>query len=66
MRIGVLGTGVVGTTIAAKLRELGHDVRHQRRPGDRDVSPALAASDGLDPEPDAQHPGLALTLIFLS
>lgn len=26
MRVGVLGTGIVGRAIAAKLRELGHDV----------------------------------------
>jgi predicted dinucleotide-binding enzyme len=26
MRIGILGTGVVGRTLAGKLRELGHDV----------------------------------------
>jgi 8-hydroxy-5-deazaflavin:NADPH oxidoreductase len=26
MRIGVLGAGMVGRTLAAKLRELGHDV----------------------------------------
>ena len=27
MRVGVLGTGVVGTTIASKLAELGHEVK---------------------------------------
>ena len=27
MQIGVLGTGTVGTTLAGKLRELGHEVR---------------------------------------
>jgi predicted dinucleotide-binding enzyme len=27
MRIGVLGTGVVGQTIGTKLAQLGHDVR---------------------------------------
>jgi predicted dinucleotide-binding enzyme len=27
MRIGILGTGIVGQTIGAKLAELGHDVR---------------------------------------
>jgi predicted dinucleotide-binding enzyme len=26
MRVGVLGTGIVGRTIAGKLAELGHDV----------------------------------------
>ncbi|HKN58083.1 MAG TPA: NAD(P)-binding domain-containing protein, partial [Gemmatimonadaceae bacterium] len=27
MRVGVLGTGVVGKTLATKLVKLGHDVR---------------------------------------
>src|SRR6202795_4197840 len=27
MRIGILGTGVVGTTLGTKLTKLGHDVR---------------------------------------
>ena len=35
MRIGVLGTGVVGTTLAAKLRELGHDVAVSSRDGSK-------------------------------
>ena len=35
MRIGVLGTGVVGTTLAGKLRELGHDVRVGSRDGSK-------------------------------
>jgi 8-hydroxy-5-deazaflavin:NADPH oxidoreductase len=33
MRIGVLGTGPVGTTLAGKLGELGHDVRVGSRDG---------------------------------
>lgn len=33
MRIGVLGTGVVGTTLAGKLRELGNDVQVGSRDG---------------------------------
>jgi predicted dinucleotide-binding enzyme len=42
MKIGVLGTGTVGRTIAAKLSELGHDVVI----GTRDVSKTLnPASD---------------------
>ena len=47
MRIGVLGTGVVGTTIAGKLRELGHDVLiGSRSAGDDAVPFADAAAHG--------------------
>ena len=35
MRIGVLGTGTVGTTLARKLRELGHDVLVGSRDGSK-------------------------------
>ncbi len=35
MRIGVLGTGTVGTTLAGKLRELGHEVRVGSRDGSK-------------------------------
>jgi 8-hydroxy-5-deazaflavin:NADPH oxidoreductase len=35
MRIGVLGTGTVGTTLAGKLRELGHEVRMGSRDGSK-------------------------------
>jgi 8-hydroxy-5-deazaflavin:NADPH oxidoreductase len=35
MRIGVLGTGAVGTTLAGKLRELGHDVQIGSRDGSK-------------------------------
>jgi predicted dinucleotide-binding enzyme len=35
VKIGVLGTGAVGTTLAAKLRELGHDVRIGSRDGSK-------------------------------
>ena len=38
MKIGVLGTGVVGQTLAGKLHELGHDVMM----GSRDAEKALA------------------------
>jgi predicted dinucleotide-binding enzyme len=44
MKIGVIGTGVVGRTIAAKLAALGHDVVV----GTRDVDATLART-----EPDA-------------
>ena len=47
MRIGVLGTGIVGTTIAAKLRELGHEVLiGSRSAGDDAVPFAEAAAHG--------------------
>jgi predicted dinucleotide-binding enzyme len=35
MRIGVLGTGIVGTTLAGKLRELGHEVHVGSRDGSK-------------------------------
>jgi hypothetical protein len=41
MKIGVLGTGVVGQTIAGKLSELGHDVLV----GTRDVARTLAQTE---------------------
>jgi 8-hydroxy-5-deazaflavin:NADPH oxidoreductase len=47
VRIAVLGTGVVGTTIATKLRELGHDVQiGSRSTGDDAVPFADAAAHG--------------------
>jgi predicted dinucleotide-binding enzyme len=47
VRIGVLGTGVVGTTIAGKLRELGHDVLIGSRAVGEDAVPfADAAAHG--------------------
>ena len=47
MRIGVLGTGVVGRTIATKLRELDHDVLiGSRTAGDDAVPFAEAATHG--------------------
>jgi predicted dinucleotide-binding enzyme len=39
MRIGVLGTGTVGRTIAAKLSELGHDVLVGSRTAGEDAVP---------------------------
>jgi hypothetical protein len=47
MRIGVLGTGTVGRTIAAKLRALGHDVLVGSR----------SAGDDAVPFPDAAAHG---------
>jgi 8-hydroxy-5-deazaflavin:NADPH oxidoreductase len=47
VRIGVLGTGTVGRTIAAKLRELGHDVLVGSRTAGEDAVPfADAAAHG--------------------
>jgi predicted dinucleotide-binding enzyme len=47
MRIAVLGTGMVGTAIAGKLRELGHDVLiGSRTAGDDAVPFAEAAAHG--------------------
>ena len=46
MRIGVLGTGMVGQAISGKLAELGHDVRvGSRTAGDGTVEFADAAAD---------------------
>src|SRR5437764_6257818 len=45
MRIGVLGTGVVGQTLSAALARLGYDVAI----GTRDVEAALARSEGPRP-----------------
>ena len=47
MRIGVLGTGMVGRAISGKLAELGHDVRvGSRTAGDGKVTFADAAAHG--------------------
>lgn len=52
MRIGVLGTGAVGRTLAARLREIGHDVTV----GTRNPAATLARteSDGMSSPPFAQ------------
>jgi predicted dinucleotide-binding enzyme len=41
MRVGVLGTGIVGQSIAAKLAELGHEAMI----GTRDPAATLARSE---------------------
>ena len=47
MRIGVLGTGMVGNAIAAKLADLGHEVRiGSREAGEGKVTFADAAAFG--------------------
>jgi predicted dinucleotide-binding enzyme len=46
MRVGVLGTGMVGTTIATKLVELGHDVMMGSRTADNEKASEWVASAG--------------------
>jgi 8-hydroxy-5-deazaflavin:NADPH oxidoreductase len=64
MKIAILGTGVVGQTIAHKLASLGHEVRI----GTRDVEQTLARSDkdgfGRPPfrEWHAHNPGVRLQM----
>ena len=41
MKVGILGTGTVGRTLAARLGELGHDVMH----GTRDPKATQSRSD---------------------
>lgn len=46
MKIGVLGTGVVGQTIAAKLADLGHEVAIGTRDVAKTLNPAQDNSNG--------------------
>jgi 8-hydroxy-5-deazaflavin:NADPH oxidoreductase len=46
MRIGVLGTGMVGRTIGSKLVELGHEVRMGSRTADNEDAAGWAGSAG--------------------
>jgi hypothetical protein len=46
MRIGVLGTGMVGNTLATKLAELGHEVRMGSRDASNEKAVAWAESAG--------------------
>lgn len=46
MQIGVLGTGMVGTTIGTKLVQLGHDVMLGSRTRDNEAATAWVASAG--------------------
>jgi lactate dehydrogenase-like 2-hydroxyacid dehydrogenase len=48
MRIGVLGTGMVGRTIAGKLVSLGHEVRMGSRRADNENAAEWVASVGAD------------------
>lgn len=62
MRVGILGTGIVGRTHAARLVELGHDVMV----GTRDVAGTMAVSepDRMGNPPfsiwQRQHPAVKL------
>ena len=46
MKIGVLGTGVVGQTIGGRLVSLGHDVMMGARSADNEKVLAFAARTG--------------------
>src|SRR4051812_15968212 len=46
MKIGVLGTGMVGKAIATKLVEVGHDVRMGSRTADNEDATAWAGENG--------------------
>ena len=46
MKIGILGTGTVGTTVATKLVSLGHEVRMGARRASNDKATAWAESAG--------------------
>ncbi len=46
MKIGVLGTGMVGTTLASKLAALGHDVKLGAREADNPKAAAWASKAG--------------------
>jgi predicted dinucleotide-binding enzyme len=62
VKIGILGTGVVGQTLVAKLAALGHDTML----GTRDVGAALARTEAgpMEPQPfpdwHEQHPEVRL------
>lgn len=46
MRIGVLGTGMVGRTIGSRLVELGHEVKLGSRSADNEAAASWAAEHG--------------------
>ena len=48
MRIGVLGTGTVGSTLATKLASLGHEVRMGARRASNDKATAWAEGAGVN------------------
>lgn len=62
MRIAVLGTGIVGRTLAGKLDELGHDVVVGTRDPDRTMASTDTDQAGNPPYPTwaADHTAVAL------
>jgi predicted dinucleotide-binding enzyme len=62
MRYGILGTGVVGRTLAAKLAELGHEVMLGTRSPAETLARAEGDAMGNAPFGDwqAAHPGIRL------
>jgi predicted dinucleotide-binding enzyme len=67
MRIGVLGTGIVGRTLASKLVELGHEVRMGSRQAGNEAAvewaQAAGAGDG-DGDGDASQGTFAAAAAF--
>ena len=47
MKIGILGTGIVGSTIGTKLIQLGHDVKMGSRTATNEKASAWAKSNGI-------------------
>lgn len=62
MRIAVLGTGIVGRTLAARLAELGHQVQVGTRDPSRTLGRAEPDAMGNPPYADwaGEHPGIEL------
>ena len=48
MRYGVLGTGIVGRTLAGRLVEVGHEVRMGSRSAANEAAAAWAAEAGAN------------------
>lgn len=65
MRIGIVGTGTVGRTLAAKLAEQGHQVQVANSRGPESVAASLADVDAsLTPASTAE--ALACDVVFLA
>jgi 8-hydroxy-5-deazaflavin:NADPH oxidoreductase len=47
MKIGILGTGMVGSTIGTKLIQLGHDVKMGSRTATNEKAIAWAQKNGI-------------------
>ena len=55
MRIGILGTGIVGRTVGEKLLELGHEVKMGARQAGNETASAWHSATGRNR--DACHSG---------